>query len=672
MLAKLKCQIMNNRISLTTLFAVIIIVAISSCQKREKTQLSLIPLFTDHMVLQQNEEVNIWGDYTTGDQVSLEGSWGASAKATPDAQGKWKTQLETPAAGGPYTLDIVTADSTITISDIMIGEVWIGSGQSNMQMPLKGWPPNDPIKNSAEEISSANYEGIRMFTVARSFSAQPQTSITGEWAVCNSTNAPDFSATAYFFARKLNKELNVPIGIIHTSWGGTVAEAWTSSDALKTMGDFDGQLEAIGDPEAQRKTDDWYDQWTTQKLPTDNEQWSNLSFDDESLATPDYSATEWENIELPGRIDAIDNWEMDGAIWLRRTFTVDDPSKDYVLALGAIDDADVTFINGQKVGATNAYNLDRVYNVKASILKAGENVIAIRAIDTGGPGSVGGDITLSHDDESIDLKGTWQFLPVAEIYGGKFYKYDLAGRSYKERPNIASMHQNMPTALFNAMIAPIVGYNVQGAIWYQGESNVGRAKQYETLFPLMINDWRTRWQDDLSFYYVQIAPFRYKGDADPSEHQSQRLRDAQRKTLATDKTGMVVTMDIGNYTNIHPGNKQDVGARLADLALANDYDKNVVDNGPLYKSHTVDGSKVIITFDDVGSGLMGRNNLVGFEVAGTDGVFAKASAIVVEGNVVLSSAKVKAPVHVRYAWSDDPVASLFNQEGLPASSFSSN
>ncbi len=643
-----------------------------SCQQKEKKKLNLLPLFSDHMVLQQEEDVNIWGEYTSGDEVKLESSWGESAVATSDAQGKWEAQLKTPSAGGPYTLDIVTSDSTITISDIMIGEVWIGSGQSNMQMPLKGWPPNDPILNSSEEISAANYDGIRMFTVARSFSAQTKKTVVGEWEVCNSSNAANFSATAYFFARRLHQELNVPIGIIHTSWGGTVAEAWTSSQALKTMGDFDGQLEAISDPEAQKKTDDWYNQWVTQKLPTDDEQWSNLSFADESLAAIDYNAAEWETIKLPGRIDAIDDWEMDGAIWLRRSFTVDDPSKDYILALGAIDDADVTFINGQKVGATNAYNLERVYKVDGSLLKAGQNIIAIRAVDTGGPGSVGGDITLSNDDSNIDLKGDWQFLPVAEIYGGQFYKYGLTGSSYKKRPKIASMHQNMPSALFNSMIAPIIGYNVQGAIWYQGESNVGRAEQYETLFPLMINDWRTRWEDDLSFYYVQIAPFRYKGNADASEHLSQKLRDAQRKTLAIDKSGMVVTMDIGDYTNIHPGNKQAVGGRLARLALVHDYNKDIVASGPLYKSHAVDEAKIIVSFDDIGSGLMGKNDLVGFEVAGTDGVFVKANAELDGDHVVVSSAKVNAPVHVRYAWSDDPIASLFNQEGLPASSFSSN
>ena len=668
----MKSQNMKNRISSLSLFTILLIVTFCSCQEKEKTALSLIPLFSDHMVLQQQEDVNIWGTYTAGDDVVIQGSWGASVKGVPDKDGNWKAQLETPAAGGPYEIEVITTDSIISFSDVMIGEVWIGSGQSNMQMPLKGWPPNDPILNSVDEIANANYNGIRMFTAAMAFSAQPQTSLIGDWEVCNPANAADFSATAYFFARRLHQELKVPIGIIHTSWGGTVAEAWTSSEALKTMGDFDGQLAAINDPEAARKTTEWYDRWVAQDMPKDEQGWSNLSFADEALAAIDYDDADWELVELPGRIDAIEDFELDGAVWLRKSFIVDDLSQDFMLTLGAIDDADVTFVNGHKVGAMNAYNLERNYKIDKSILRKGENVIAIRAVDTGGPGSVTGDITLSNDSKSISLKGSWYYLPVAEIYNGHFYKYDLSGQAYKERPNISSMHQNMPTALYNAMVAPIVGYNVQGAIWYQGESNVGRAKQYETLFPLMIKDWRKRWQDDFSFYYVQIAPFRYQREADASKHLSQKLRDAQRKTLILDGTGMVVTMDIGHFTNIHPGNKQDVGSRLAGLALAHDYNKEIVASGPLYKSHSIDGSEATISFDHIGSGLMKKSKLEGFEIAGQDGVFAKAKAKIVDDQVVLSSTDVKVPAHVRYAWSDDPVASLFNQEGLPASSFSSN
>ena len=470
--------------------AVVLCLLFTSCQVgQEKKALKLNELFTNHMVLQQNEKVTIWGLYTPGEEVTVSGNWGKEATTTTDDNGNWTLPLPTPEAGGPYTVNIVTNDSTVTINDVMIGEVWLASGQSNMEMPVKGWPPNDTINNSEKEVANANYPGIRMFTVIKTFSLEPLDTLVGQWEVASPETAGEFSATAYFFARRLHQELNIPIGIIHSSWGGTVAEAWTSKSQLKKLGDFNKDIEI---------------------------------FEDSSLLT---------------------------------------------------------------------------------------------------------------------------------------------------RPNILKLHQNLPTVLYNGMIHPIIPFTIKGAIWYQGEANVGRAEQYKKLFPAMIEDWRAKWDNEFPFYFVQIAPYQYHHSPDVSLDKSHKLRDAQRQSLKTKNTGMAVTMDIGNFTNIHPANKQEVGARLAGLALANDYGKQLVASGPLYKSFEKSENKLILDFDYKGTGLMAKGSLSEFEIAGADKKYVSAVAKIVDNKVQVFAAFIAQPEYTRYAWRDNGIATLFNKEGLPASSF---
>lgn len=628
------------------------------------------PLFSDYMVLQQEQDVSFWGKYTPGEKISVSASWGEEASAGTDEDGNWTLKISTPSAGGPYMVTITTNDSTINLDDVLVGEVWLASGQSNMEMPVKGWPPNDLIQNSEEEIASANYPGIRMFTVARNFSTTPIDTITGEWALASPQTTGDFSATAYFFARRLHQELGIPIGIIHTSWGGTVAEAWTSEAGLRKLGDFDQAIDDLQNAENQEAIDSWFETRSTVTIPATEEEWQTVSFSDEEAAGLDFDDSTWGKVELPGRIDQLSSGQFNGAIWLRKEFNIDDISSDYILNIGSIDDMDATYINGEKVGGlagAGFYNVPREYAIPQSLLVQGTNVIAIRAIDTGGPGSVLGYMTLSKGSTEISLEGSWKHQLIAEFYQSQLYVYDLQ-TDISARPNVFQMNPNMPTVLFNAMIDPLVPYAIQGAIWYQGESNVGRDEQYKRLFPGMIEDWRSHWEVEFPFYFVQIAPFTY--NPDPGMQISQKLRDAQRYSLNTPKTGMVVTLDIGNITNIHPGNKQDVGARLAGLALANDYGKDLVASGPLYKSQTVSGNKIILEFDYVGSGLMAsEQGLSGFEIAGADKVFVDARATIALNEVEVSAPSVMVPAYVRYAWRDVSTATLFNNEGLPASSF---
>ena len=454
----------------------------------EKKALKVCNLFSDHMVLQQQEKVSFWGQANPGEKLTVSASWGKNASTNADAAGNWKVKLLAPKAGGPYTINIKTKDSNIIIKDVLVGEVWLASGQSNMDIPLKGWPPGDTILNSKLEISKASYPNIRLLKVPFGISTTPLDSIGGKWNATSPETAGDFSATAYFFARKLYQELHVPIGIIQSSIGGTPAEAWTSRGYLEKVGDFNATIAEQEKP--QNKTD---------------------------------------------------------------------------------------------------------------------------------------------------------------------------------KPKINS---NSPTVLFNAMINPLIPYTIKGVIWYQGESNVGRAEQYKRLFPNMIEDWRNKWGYQFPFYFVQLAPYIYK---DPKQtEQSQKLRDAQRYGLKLPKTGMVSTLDIGYLKTAHPPNKQEVGNRLARFALANDYGKNLVVSGPLYKKVVASGKELIVDFDYVGSGLLASDKgLTNFEIAGADKVYVPAQAKIVNNKVVVSSPSVAAPVYVRYAWSDSSAATLFNKEGLPASTFTS-
>ncbi len=623
-------------------------------------------LFSEHMVLQRDDYVSVWGKAKPHEVVRLQSSWDEEAKTLTDNDGIWLTKIKTSKAAGAQSLTLSSDGDTIVINDILLGEVWLASGQSNMEMPVKGWPPTDIIQDSANEIASANYPDIRMITVPRNKSSKPLETFSGSWEKASPTSVGDFSATAYFFARELHQELGVPIGIIHTSWGGTPAESWTSKEQLATLGDFDEQLSFLNNAAKEQETNQWFSNKQKRAIPTSEVGWRELDLLDENHQDQQPIAS--HSITLPGRYDNSLNSEIDGAFWLYKEFNLDDASEDLQLSLGAIDDMDATYVNGNPVGqmvGAGKYNMNRSYTIPASSLKVGNNLIAIRAIDTGGPGSVNGPITLSSSSTNISLDGEWISRPAAELFDGQFYTYE--GWSSLERPEIFRTISHTPSVLYNAMINPLLPYSIKGAIWYQGESNVGRASQYARLFPAMISDWRQRFGSMFPFYFVQIAPFNY-GNAP-----SQQLREAQRRTLSLEHTGMVVTMDIGNYDNIHPANKQDVGKRLAALALADNYSKDIVASGPVFQSAKYANGEASISFSQIGSGLIASDaGLTGFELAGADGQFFPGAAKIEGETVVVRSTEVSDPTVVRYAWDNEGVPTLFNKEGLPASSFISS
>lgn len=665
------------------LYVVVLLCFITTIKAQEVNKFWLPSFFSNNMVLQQNSKVNIWGKSFPGDRIKIQASWGKTITVQVDVNGKWNASIETTKAGGPYSILFAGKKDKRLIENVLLGEVWICSGQSNMEMPLKGWPSN-PIQNSATEIQHAENFNLRMFTLTKAFSIIPEEDCKGNWEVSSSETAGNFSASAYFFGKKLYDELKVPVGLIHTSWGGTPAEAWTSSDALKMYPDYAPVVNNFnGLLIESNKAKQWITNHPFVELSADKKTnpWANLLLNDIECSKSDITDTFWYEIELPNTIETVIG-DFDGAVWLRKWIDIPQNwiGKDLKIKLPGIDDMDRTYFNGVLVGSTEEsgfWQTPRNYAIPNTIVKAGLNLISIRVIDNSGGGGISDskipmELVLKSDtNQSISLAGKWKLLPTAEYLNNGFYLYNANSQEFKNRPKMSlTLNQFTPTALYNAMIQPLVPYTIKGAIWYQGESNVGRAKQYETLFHLLIDSWRKNFnQGNFPFYFVQIAPYVYSG---VNNIESAELRDAQRISMQkVENSGMVVTLDIGNVNDIHPANKTDIGNRLALWALSKTYNKNIVCSGPVFKNLKIEGHKAIILFDYAETGLKAKNGkLEGFEIAGNDNKFVAANAEIKENKVVVYSDNVLNPIAVRYAFSNGAEATLFNAEGLPASSFS--
>lgn len=644
-----------------------------------KNEISLPALISNNMVLQQNTDAKLWGWSKAGAKIEIETSWGFEVKTTTNSDGKWEVIVKTPSYGGPYTIEIESGNNEILINNVMIGEVWLCSGQSNMEMPLQGFLPNDTIQGSANTIANSTNPNIRMFTVAKHFAINPEKNCVGNWKESKPENAKDFSATAYFFGKKLYDELGIPIGLIQSSWGGTPAESWTSSEYIERIEEYENFSEDLIEAQANyKKLDAFVNQLqalSIADLPKEKP-YEGIDLNDEKFLSPNLDISSWKTIKVPSLWENNEMPGFDGIVWLQKEFDFngDITSSDIELYLGPIDDMDATYLNGVKIGSheiTGVYNVDRTYPIPANTLLKGKNRVAVRIIDTGGGGGIYGveaPKLTSNKKKIIDLGGDWNYLPIATLYSNKIIQYGENELSYEASPKMKIvLDQYAPTVLYNGMIEPLLPYSIKGAIWYQGESNIGRGKQYESLFPNMISNWRDKWnQGDFPFYYVQIAPYYYGPDSDEP---TAELRDAQLKTLSLKNTGMVVTMDIGNPTNIHPSNKTDVGERLALWALAKDYNKEVVYSGPIFKKATFQKNVVEIEFDFAEGGLVLKGDETFVEIAGSNGKFYPAKVKIAGNKLVANSMKVRNAKQIRYAWADDCEPNLFNIEGLPASPF---
>jgi len=617
-------------------------------------QVKLSPLFSGNMVLQQGIEIPVWGWASPGEKVTVTLEKGkASAKA--NKEGKWTLKLPAMNYGGPFTMT-VKGKNIQTLENIMIGEVWVCSGQSNMEFSMLS------VKNSDAEIAASNYPDIRLFTVKRRISDTPQEKLEeGEWVKCAPATIPRFSAVAYFFGRELNQKLKVPIGLINTSWGGTVAETWTSEQMIGQNPDFANQLAQLKKvnlddyaKSIEREVRERVGEFSTVDL--------GMKGDQPAWAAPEFNDTPWKTMELPGYIESNGLQGVDGIIWFRKEIdlTAADAGKEATLSLAKINDSDNTYLNGKLIGSTKLQaEKSRIYTIPAGTLKPGKNVLTVQLEDVGGMGGVYGNpatFNLQCANRTIPLGGSWK------------YKVGLVKFSTVLSPN------SYPTLLYNGMIHALVPYGIRGAIWYQGEGNAGRAKQYRRVFSDLIKDWRNHWnQGEFPFFFVQLANF-MKVDSFPQESTWAELREAQLMALSLPNTGMAVTTDVGDALDIHPKDKQTVGFRLALSALKVAYKQDIIYTGPVYNSMTVNGSKVILTFDQVGDGLKIKDKygyLKGFAVAGDDHKFYWAGSKLTGKNTIeVSSAEVKNPVAVRYGWGNNPDdANLYNSANLPASPF---
>lgn len=638
-------------------------VALWGCTGVLQAKVVLPSVFTDNMVLQQKTDITFYGDATKNKQLTVKTGWnGKEYHTEADGQGKWSLKIPTPAAGGPY--EITFSDGKkLQLKNVMIGEVWFCSGQSNMEMPVAGW---GKVMNYEQEIAEAAYPAIRLFQVKKNTSLAPLKEVEstlGGWQECSSATVPEFSALAYFYARALWKELNVPIGVIDCTWGGTPAEAWTNHETLRQVMGFREEmdkLERLGfDPNRME-----------QAYSEERAHWQSLFTEKDKgmengklcWTAPSLSEEDWQTISLPGYWEGKGLKDFDGIIWFRRSLEIpaEWAGKPLTLRLGMIDDEDITYFNGVEIARGAGYMTPRTYTIPAKLVKAGKAVLAVRVSDFGGEGGIHGkaeELYVEADGKRISLAGDWK------------YRIGLSLTGFPPAPISPVQSSSYPTVLFNAMVKPWTAFPIKGVIWYQGEANVGRSEQYGDLFPALITDWRRQWRSNFPFYFVQLANFMESKKIQPNSEWA-ALREAQTKALKLDQVGMAVTIDIGLADDIHPKNKQEVGRRLALLALAGSYGKNVSSSAPVFQNYIIKGNKMELDFGQKQDGFKIKDTtLKGFTIAGPDRVFYSAEAMVQNGKIIVSSPKVSVPLAARYGWADNPDCNLYGENGLPVAPF---
>lgn len=625
--------------------------------------LKLPAIFSDHMVLQRDQKIPVWGKADKGTEVTVKLA-DKTASATTGADGTWKVELEPLSAGGPYTLE-VNGDGNKTFKDVLIGEVWVCSGQSNMDWVL------GKFKQSEKDVKNAANENIRLLKIPRHVAYEPQDDAASDgWKVSSPESAEQFSAVGYYFGRDIQKELDVPVGLIHTAYGGTPVEAWSTTDAVSHLPFMKEEVEA-----AKKRGD--HKQLIAEFSNIAKARQKKILADDigrkENWHEENISDADWQNIKLPATIeDGIA--AMDGVIWFRKTVELPETITDKdtgKISLGPLDDEDFTYINGKQVGALKQALTERVYDIPAGILKPGKNVISIRLYDKGGAGGFRAKkanllkLTVA-GKANIPLAGDWK------------YKIGSDSRQAPQLPQNPSA-PNQLAVLYNGMINPIVPYGMRGVIWYQGENNANKnPEKYKDLFSAMITDWRKNWgQGDFPFLFVQLAAYAAPKGGDGWA----LLRDAQTETLELPNTGMAVALDVGEEKDIHPWQKQPVGERLALAAKKIAYGKDVVYEGPMVDKAGIrkgEGESVVVPFNKAKKLKINSNantrsmHVVGFEVAGSDGVWHEAKGVIKNGDsteVIVGTDKVKEPQKVRYGWKSWVVVNLYNEADLPAVPF---
>jgi sialate O-acetylesterase len=608
----------------------------------------LSPVFSDHMVLQRDRPNSFWGWAPPGTRVRVSVAQ-RRAEGVADAEGKWIARLTPPKAGGPYRI-VVEGGERVVLEDVLVGDVWLCTGQSNMEMGLT------MAANGPAEAAAADEPNLRLAMAPRQIAYAPVATNPLRWQACTPQTVVQggwggFSAVGYYFGRELRRKLNVPIGLVQVAWGGTSAEAWTRAESLRPLADFDADLTRLGRRRQAKEPvlGTYLDLWLAERDRGTQERWQD----------PDLADSAWSTVTPPSPFEV-----SRGVTWLRREIDLPDPLPPGApaLSLGRINETDTTWINGRLLGVTSFDWAHRRYGIPAGTLRPGRNVIAVRVFHGRGQGgllSPSEELSLEFGDRRIPVSGAWKA------------KLGLASDALSSRPRDFEPNPTVPSVLANGMVAPLAPLAIRGAIWYQGETNGGRGLQYRRLLPALIGDWRRMFgQGDFPFYIVSLANFQAHRDQ-PGDDYWAELREAQAMTAHRMKNGgLAVTVDIGDAGDIHPRDKRTVGERLALNALAKTYRHRVAFSGPIYRSMRREGRAVRLSFDHTEGGLVAKGGRLGeFAVAGADRKWHWADARIEGDTVWVASPDVSAPVAVRYAWQSNPVATLYNGAGLPAVPF---
>ena len=632
-----------------TFFLVIFCLLISQSIRAE---IKLPGYFTDNMMLQRDMPIKIWGWGNRYETVTVS-IHDQKVNTRCKKDGTWEIILSPIPYGGPYSLTVQGKENSIKIENILIGDIWLCSGQSNMEWTV------EQSANSKQEVQNANYPEIRALKVPKSIKNSPQDNFNAQWEICSPSTVGAFSGIAYYYARALYKEVQIPIGIINASWGGTDIETWISDEAFTALpSNVQKQynMEVVNNLEEYIRQNKGQKQAFLDAMENDpgiNNQWF----------IPGFNTVAWEEMKVPGEWGTTPLSLIDGHVWFKYdlNLTCTEAGRPATLSLGTIDDADITWVNGTKVGNASGWDTPRIYSIPPGILKEGSNNITVRVTDNGGSGGMWGqeaDIYLEIDNTRHSLAGNWK------------YQMSVANADY----HVLDITPNMVhSSLYNTMIHPLTPFRIKGVIWYQGENNVGAGYDYRTLFQTQIKDWRTRWGYELPFYWVQLANL-YPEDTTPVGSSWAELRESQAMTLELPHTGQATIYDIGDAYSIHPTNKQEVGRRLSLITLHKDYGRDsLVYSGPTFQNVSFKENTAVITMNTYGSQLTIHNKygyLEGFSIAGEDRKFVWAKAFIdANGKIIVYNENIAEPVAVRYAWSNNPAANLFNAQGLPAIPF---
>ncbi|HEV2442906.1 MAG TPA: sialate O-acetylesterase [Steroidobacteraceae bacterium] len=614
--------------------------------------------FQDHAVLQREAPIPVWGSTAPGAMVTVTlGGSRSSAHAGPD--GRWQTTLPALPAGGPYTLTAASSAGTReTVGDILIGDVFLCSGQSNMEYPTRLASDYD------QDVDNANDTRIRLFHVERFRSAVPRATFGADahWELTSPQSVREFSAVCYFFGRDLQSAVGVPIGLIESAWGGSVIQAWISAARIRRLGGYDRYLGLL--PVFERSPEQAWRDWD--RMAAD---WWRIH-DPASAATPPWYAPAYDDSSWPAIVPdgTWRDWNVpqlrtfNGLVWLRKHVVLDarEAGQQAELSLGAIDQTDITWVDGVEVGASEGYDVPRVYRVPAGILHAGLNTIALGVFGGAGPLVPGSQMTLKlADGTTLPLSGRWR------------YRTSAAMSRTGQIPHVPWLNQFGLTVLHDGMIEPLGATRIRGILWYQGESNASQPREYARLLPALIGDWRRQFGQGTPVLIVQLPGFGpYETQPQPSDWA--RLREVERRVAATTPhTGLAVTIDLGSTRFLHPTDKQGVGERLALLARNLIYGQSVVGASPSPVAAWRSQGKVRVRFDTHGGGLEAEesNRPIGFQLCGRAGTCAFVDAEQHGADVILDASSAPQAVTVRYCWSDSPICNLYDREGLPAVPF---